>query len=544
MLLTAASALMAPWGSGAQAFDASKYETCWRLSTECVDSGTKTIDGMTLTRECWEYEQTYACYTEHVDYCSPLEREDGCFETSSVCAETDHRGQCIRYTKTFQCSDELEPQPQQTEKLEDAYVISSEELDYSMCDGENEDPYCADVERVCLEGPETRNIDGKDVYRECWKWDYRYHCLGEWDDTCDAIDSGCTFSHEECFSTVEIDGVEECTATSRYYDCPEEGTTRTFESCGTNSVCADGNCFDTSHPSAADDFLQAATAMEAARQAGEYFNEDDFQIFKGEAERCRVWVRFGSVLGIFGDPDCCSAGGGTARSNQSVMQEAGMGAGRAAVDAGYSMASDYMYDFMFDQGSGWMADKAVDAWYSGSWGPDSIGTDFGIGFYGFEVSWSAAGGLQFGFDPWSFAIAVAIHVITEMMACDEDEIITGGKVEAGLCHKIGRHCTRDVTLIGCVRRHDEFCCYNSKLARIINVQGRPQIGKSWGSPGSQDCSGFSPEEFQQLDFSQIDMSEFYNDILNSAHVPDEGLLNEMIEKNADLIQQRTEDFYQ
>jgi conjugal transfer mating pair stabilization protein TraN len=35
---------------------------------------------------------------------------------------------------------------------------------------------------------------------------------------------------------------------------------------------------------------------------------------------------------------------------------------------------------------------------------------------------------------------------------------------------------------------------------------------SWGSPKNPNCRGFTPEEFQMLDFSKIDLSEWYGDI--------------------------------
>ena len=50
------------------------------------------------------------------------------------------------------------------------------------------------------------------------------------------------------------------------------------------------------------------------------------------------------------------------------------------------------------------------------------------------------------------------------------------------------------------------CNFNSKLARIINEQGRPQLNKGWGSASNPECKGFTPEEFQKLDFSKIDFA--------------------------------------
>lgn len=534
---------------GAYAFSTTGYESCYRLQTTCVDSGCKIIDGLEVCRDCWQYDSTYACYTPDVDYCAPIRQEEGCVEVGQTCSATDHRGQCIQYTREFQCGDELDPKPTNTVKLDDVYVIADEHLDFSQCDGSNEDPYCGVAEKVCIEGPETRNIDGKEVYRECWKWDYTYNCLGEWDDTCSDLESdpACTYQSQECFSATEIDGIEECTASTRTYECSEEGLSRTFESCGSTELCADGNCFDTDSPSAANDFLRAATAMEAAREAGEYFNEDAFELFKGEANNCRSWLRFGSLLSVFGDPNCCKAGEGTAKSNQSVMGEAAKGAGKAILDEGYSVASNYMYDFMFKNGNSWMADKAVDAWMTGAWGGKNAFTP-SFGMYGFTVNFgggAAAGttlfsssGFTVAFDPVSFGIAVGLAVLQQWASCPEDELMTGGKVDADLCHYVGEHCTKDVFLIGCVRKHAEYCCFNSKLARIIQEQGRPQLGISWGSPGSQNCRGFKPEEFEQLDFSKIDMSEFYEDVLKEVEVPDSSTIEAVVEKNKQIVQEK------
>lgn len=48
-------------------------------------------------------------------------------------------------------------------------------------------------------------------------------------------------------------------------------------------------------------------------------------------------------------------------------------------------------------------------------------------------------------------------------------------------------------------------------------KGRVQLQKfnpngNWGSTRRPNCEGFTPEEFQMLDFSQIDMSEMFGDI--------------------------------
>jgi conjugal transfer mating pair stabilization protein TraN len=57
------------------------------------------------------------------------------------------------------------------------------------------------------------------------------------------------------------------------------------------------------------------------------------------------------------------------------------------------------------------------------------------------------------------------------------------------------------------------------MARIIQEQGRPQLTAfgptgNWGSPDNPNCRGFTPEEFEALDFAKIDFSEYISVIQN------------------------------
>jgi hypothetical protein len=81
----------------------------------------------------------------------------------------------------------------------------------------------------------------------------------------------------------------------------------------------------------------------------------------------------------------------------------------------------------------------------------------------------------------------------------------------GQCHYVGSYCAVKVLKI-CVQRKKTYCCFHSVLARIVQEQGRQQLGISWGDPKSPNCRGFTPEEFQKLDFSKMDFSEWYSDL--------------------------------
>jgi len=96
--------------------------------------------------------------------------------------------------------------------------------------------------------------------------------------------------------------------------------------------------------------------------------------------------------------------------------------------------------------------------------------------------------------------------------CTTAERELQSKRQNGLCHYVGRYCSNEIDL-GlaeiCIQYTDSFCCFKSRLSRIIHEQGRPQLGIGWGSPESPDCRGFAPFELQAIDFSQIDFSEYY-----------------------------------
>ncbi len=88
---------------------------------------------------------------------------------------------------------------------------------------------------------------------------------------------------------------------------------------------------------------------------------------------------------------------------------------------------------------------------------------------------------------------------------------------AGRAHYIGTYCKKDIEFIGCVQEAEVYFVFNSKLGRIIHEQGRIQLQEfnpngNWGTARSPNCEGFTPEEFQMLDFSQIDLSEFFGDL--------------------------------
>lgn len=134
-----------------------------------------------------------------------------------------------------------------------------------------------------------------------------------------------------------------------------------------------------------------------------------------------------------------------------------------------------------------------------------------------EAASAGAHAIIVGIDPTSIAISLAINFMIEVLlqGCDAQDMETGMLRGSGMCHEVGEYCSSKILGI-CIQKAKGHCCFNTKLGRIIQEQGRPQLksfnGIGWGSPKSPMCRGFTPDEFQALDFSKIDLSEYYSDI--------------------------------
>lgn len=134
-----------------------------------------------------------------------------------------------------------------------------------------------------------------------------------------------------------------------------------------------------------------------------------------------------------------------------------------------------------------------------------------------EAAGAGANAIIAGFDPTSIAISLAVNFMVDFLlsGCDSQDMEVGMLRGSGMCHEVGTYCSTSILGI-CVQKSKGHCCFNTKLGRIIQEQGRPQLksfnAQGWGTPKAPYCRGFTPEEFQALDFSRMDLSEYYADI--------------------------------
>lgn len=350
----------------------------------------------------------------------------------------------------------------------------------------------------CIDGPSTKNIGGRAVTRACWSYERSLSCTsGAPVNECVPLASaGCAPTGSVCKQMNAATGV--CEVYQDTYNCPTgPETTTTASNCPANVFCLGSSCFNTGHTNDAD-FARSMSMMEAAREAGVYLDTNNMQVFKGEANRCRDRLL----------KNCCySDSAGAGMTNQSL----------------FGVGSRLVYDVLMNAENREFLYQGVSALltsggFSGSFTTYGVtvavnGTALPAG----SVVLASEGNIVVAVDPWTLAIAVVIYIVMSMTSCNEEEGKLAMKEGAGLCHSIGTYCSSCIRILGhcvsCIEHTTGKCCFNSRLSRIVNEQGRTQVGKGWGNGESPDCSGFTIAQLQSLDFAAMDLSEFYASIV-------------------------------
>ncbi len=116
-------------------------------------------------------------------------------------------------------------------------------------------------------------------------------------------------------------------------------------------------------------------------------------------------------------------------------------------------------------------------------------------------------------------------------SCSTDEQTLMQMQSKKLCHYVGSYCSQKIPLLGkCLKTRKTYCCFNSKISRVITEQGRAQLGKGWGSAESPDCGGFTPDELSHMKFDKMDLGEISSDIAGSVVIPDKTYLEGKVKK--------------
>ena len=120
--------------------------------------------------------------------------------------------------------------------------------------------------------------------------------------------------------------------------------------------------------------------------------------------------------------------------------------------------------------------------------------------------------------------------------CSASERELAEERNAGNTHYLGRYCSKRTFFGVCIRRSRAWCVFGSKLGRILQQQGRAQLGIGWGN-----CRGLTVAEIEGIDFARLDLSEFTEDLMDASKEPSVSLPD--AGDTGDAMRTRIRDFY-
>lgn len=131
-------------------------------------------------------------------------------------------------------------------------------------------------------------------------------------------------------------------------------------------------------------------------------------------------------------------------------------------------------------------------------------------------------------------------VSLKLSSCDAEEKELRELRDKNRCVMVGTYCAEKV-LNQCIRKKTTFCCYASELAKIIQEQGKGQLGLVFGSPENPQCQGLTAEQLSKIDFTKVNFSDLFQDIAASSKVPNvqkitEGIQRSMKDKTSQINQ--------
>ena len=396
--------------------------TCVENSRTCIEGAeNRIISGTSIHKDCWNYTINYQCYEENnfTDNCAAIKQIPDCSQLSSNCQSHLADGACLSYLNQHVCSTEISNPSNLNLSLvnQDQHIIT-EILNDSECRHYASDSNCRlSTDSVCIEGPQSRLINGMTISRDCWAYQKQYNCKGGFINQCTDYQDNCQLQNQDCLSR-DNNGV--CTYNTNTYQC-QSPATQTNVSCGSQDYIT----FNQDH-----NFGRAAASLGLLQGAAKEFNKDNMTTFSGSGSKCsKSAVSFNN---------CCSQSG---------------------------------------------------------WGND-----------------------------------------LSLASCSSAEENLAVLRNNQRCVYVGSYCAKKVAGL-CLSTKESYCCFNSKLSRIVNEQGRSQIGMDFGSAKSPNCAGILINDLQRIDFSMVDFSELFADFNANTPIPNNQV-------NSDRVSSTVQEYYQ
>lgn len=399
---------------------------------------------------------------------------------------------------------------------------------------------------------------------------YSWEDIVEQSQGCSELESDiqCEMDISVC-DILDSDGTS-CLLESREYVCDRtysvtKPITLVNNTCDMDIPCAGGECEDEDgeYSTSFDEALvgiSIATNMRGDRQCSNEADPDTCEVFKGEQRHCHYDATIGQ------GNDCCEVPGGTDVvgfisaswqmgkvtglndmtyeyaeagwksasefvTNTDVYQSAADGlstltkplttavesmAGNAANSAGETVVQEGAED-AFAEEIGQQAMKFVSENM-----PDDLASllikqsSDQAGKYvlteGAKTAANMASAVMTAYSYYTY-FKLALDLIT---ACDEDEADMGVQIGHRQCILTSRE------RVNMIQKKQNHCCFNSPLARIIVEQSIPQLGyRDSDDYRDAGCPGLTPPQLADLDWDQIDLSEWIGLMEESGMLPSE-----------------------
>jgi len=374
----------------------------------------------------------------------------------------------------------------------------------------------------------TRVHGGPDVknYFNNWYSNITFKCRDQSNDCQSLIDQGCIYYSHKCLDT-------NCDQMEYTYNCGGTGQVQSYHrvyTCTGDIRCMGSDCKNTSY-TANTDFASAAAAMEVFNQYR--VDASATEIFPGEEELCQSNPK-----------DCCKS------PDSGITIADYVNAGRSVIDA-YSMMNGgiqatwatYADTFTYLSTQGQFGQMSIGGLLEVNSTAGSVNTVVStqeIQMIGQDAITKAGHSIQMQTNGQAvissssqmvsalatvatvIMIAYMIYSICKFIydfvyQCDSDDYQTSAKIGMRICHEVGKKCVSHAIGI-CTKKEKVYCCFNSILARVLHEQARPLIGRTWGTPETPDCSGFTPGELASIDFSQVDLSEYMQYVIHNTSI--------------------------
>lgn len=114
--------------------------------------------------------------------------------------------------------------------------------------------------------------------------------------------------------------------------------------------------------------------------------------------------------------------------------------------------------------------------------------------------------------------------------CSSEEKALGKAKKDKLTVSVGEFCSRKVLGV-CLQKKRSYCQFDSKLAQIVQQQGRNgQLRIGFGSAKNPDCRGITVDELQKIKFDRLNFTNFYEDLQKNQKIPDNSAVTEKVKE--------------